>query len=165
MFETVDAAAVERELNARAAFEMMLSAVLKTAILSGAVSFASGLVVSVADGFLVSSLAALSVHALGLAVLVFFGGFIGAIVAGVPLFLFLEREGIRRGSPYVAAAVLVNLLIFVILTGGPPAFADPAGFLYLLPGAAAAVLFLRAVAPIWRRPAPEPGPDNVIRLH
>lgn len=159
-----EADAFERELNARAAFELMLGAALKAALLSGAASLIVGLVAAVADGFLVSSLGSVAIDAAGLACVVFFGGFIGAIVAGVPLFLFLERARIRRPTPYVVAAFLVNVAIYVVLTGGLPDLGAPAGLLYLLPGVAAALIFLRDIRPMWRMP-PLAASGNVVRLH
>lgn len=158
-------AALQRELSVRAAFERMISASLRGAALTGAVSLALGLGAAALDGAGLTRLMSVAIGSLSLACIVFFGGFMGAIIIGVPLTLALEGAGVRRGPPYILAALLVNAVLFVGLTGAPPDFRNLEDFLYLAPGPLIAFLYLRDIAPIWRRSATQRARAEVIRLH
>ena len=160
-----EVAALQRELSVRATFERMIVASLKGAVVSGAVSLCIGLGAAVLDGAGLTRLMSVAIGSLSLACVVFFGGFIGAIVIGVPLTLALESAGVRKAPPYFLSAMLVNAVLFVALTGAPPDFGRPMEFLYLLPGPLVAFLYLTDVAPIWRRSAAQSAGTNVIRLH
>lgn len=158
----------ERELSARFAFETMLAATLLTATAAMPVSFVLGLAAAVLDGAALSRLVVMAVDALSLGFVIFLGGFVGAVVFGVPVFLVLERLKRRTGAHYVLAGILVNAIAFVILVGRAPLLQNPAEFLYLLPGGVIALLFLRRMAPVWRATETDPAPPEssaVVRLH
>ncbi|MBY0420708.1 MAG: hypothetical protein K2Q06_00290 [Parvularculaceae bacterium] len=160
-----EVAALQRELSARAAFERMILASLKGAALCGVVSLALGLAFAAAGGAGLTSLMSVAVGSLNLACVVFFGGFFGAIVVGVPLALLLERAQVRTWPPYLFSALFVNAFIYVVLTGAPPDLRTPTELLFLLPGPLVAFLYLRDVSQVWRRRPAPPAGTNVVRLH
>lgn len=158
----------ERELSARFAFETMLSATLVTAAAAIPVSFVLGLAAAVRDGVALSRLGMIALDALSLGFVIFLGGFVGAVVFGVPFFLVLERLKRRTGAHYVLAGILVNAIAFVILVGRAPLLQNPFEYLYLLPGGVIALLFLRRIGPVWRATKTDlapPEPGVVVRLH
>lgn len=141
---------LERELNARVAFEAMLAATLTTAAAAVPVYFCVALVAALMEGAGLARLASICVGALSLGLSVFLGGFVGALALGVPLFLLLEKLKLRRGLHYVLGGVFGNTLVFSLLAGRPPSVLLPNDIAYLIPGAAIALIFLRRIAPMWR---------------
>lgn len=158
----------ERELNARAAFEAMLTATLIVAIASMPIQFVVAVISAAFDGAALARLPAIAIAALSLGFAIFLGGFIAALAIGVPLFMTLERMKLRKRIHYVMGGVLANAIVYAVLAGGPPSLRSPGEFLYLLPGAAIALLFVRKVGPLWRMAQAAPpasGGGTVIRLH
>lgn len=156
----------ERELNARFAFEAMVGAALIAAFAYLVIYFAFGTIGAVFEGKAIARLPAVAVGALALGLSVFLGGFVGALAVGVPLFVILEKLKLRRAAHYVLGGVLANAVIFVLLIGRTPIWSEPREVLFLTPGAAIALLFLRRIAPIWKvRQMRGESASNVIRLH
>jgi hypothetical protein len=156
----------ERQLNARFAFEAMVGAALVAAIAYVAVYFVFEVLGAVVDGAAIARLPAAAVGALTLGLTVFLGGFVGALVFGVPLFVILEKLKLRRSAHYVLGGVLANAVIFVLLIGRTPMWSELREVLFLTPGAAVAVLFLRRIAPLWKaRPLRGEADTNIVRLH
>lgn len=158
----------ERELNARAAFEAMLTATLTVAIAAMPIQFVIGVIAALFDGAALTRLPAIAIGALSLGFAIFLGGFVAALAIGVPLFMALERMKLRRRIHYVLGGVLANAIVYLVLAGEPPSLRSPVEFLYLLPGAAIALLFVRKVGPLWRMAQAAPpasGGGTVVRLH
>lgn len=161
---TDDTEALAREISGRQAFECMLSASLRAAVVAAGLLVLGDGVAAVVAGSLGTRWITLAVGGVTAAFAVFLGGFAGTVVVMMPLFRALEQAKIRSPFPYAAAALALNAVTYCALTGGAPDFSTFDSILCVAPGGIAAFFFSRDMAVRWRREAPA-APTNVIRLH
>jgi hypothetical protein len=157
------------EIRANIAFEHMLVAMLTAAAASGGASLFLDLGSALFGGrFGFGPLFSSLWHAISFACIAFLVGFLAIVVAGLPLFLALERIKLRKVWPYVVAAIVIELIVAGVFAGGVPMLADFARggrWLFFLPGVLAAILFGRSIKPLWRAAERAETAPAVYRIH
>lgn len=141
------------QVRANIAFEHMLVAALTASVACGALKLFAGLVSYALHGWSLGGLFSAAYGAFAFACMSFLVGFFAAVVAGLPLFLALERAKLRKTWPYVVAAFFIECVTALIAAGGALTFDDLLAngrWMIFLPGVAAAVLFGRRMRPLWR---------------
>jgi hypothetical protein len=140
---------IVHSIRANIVFEMMIVSVLTVAVAAGAIHFAINIAQRAAAGLLsFAGLANDLIAAVSYAVLFFLAGFAAGLVAGVPLFRFLERAKFRKIWPFVLGAAAIGVVI-LSAAGAAPSFDSPWRIAHLAPGVAAAWLFGRKLRPLW----------------
>jgi len=143
-----------RQIRAHIAFEHMLFAVLIGAAASSVGAFfLTNISAALGHGWGLGALIESLVDALWTLFLVFLIGFSGSLVIGGPLFLFLERIEMRRGWPFFAAALAVEFVTLILLTGRIPDLGSLSTLAAFVPGVIIVAIFWRRVGPQWRAAA------------
>lgn len=145
---------VYSQIRANLAFEHMLVAMVIAAAASGAADLVYKLAEAlIAGAFGLGALFFALWRGFAFACVSFLIGFFAIVVAGLPLFMALERIKLRKAWPYVAAAIVIELIVAGVFAGGVPMLADymkGGRWLFFLPGVLAAFLFGRSIRPLWR---------------
>lgn len=148
-----DPAQVFSQVRANIAFEHMVAAVLIAASVSGAaLLLLNGFFLIAKGAGSLPGLFSIAMDAIYFTFLAFLIGFFASVLAGLPLFMGLERMKLRKAWPYVAVAVLIEYAVYSIQHGNVLMVDDlsfPAGIVLFLPGVLAALLFGRRMKPLW----------------
>ncbi len=155
------------EIRANVVFEKMIVSVLTVAGAAAAAHFLIGFALRAAAGAVsFAGLGTLFLNAILFAAFFFLAGFAASVAVGIPMFRALEKAKLRKAWPYCLAAFAVSFLI-LIAAGAPPSFEAPHRILFLLPGLAAALLFVRRMRPFWEAAARAEKEQQaaIIRLH
>lgn len=158
---------VVASIKANIVFEKMIVSVLTVTGLAGAVHALIGVGAAIFGSTIdAGAIGAALFGAATFALLFFFAAFGAAVAVGVPLYLRLEKAGLRKAWPYALAAAAFGLALLAAL-GAAPGFEAPWRALYLVPGVAAAILFARKMRPFWQAAerAETASPPAVVRLH
>lgn len=157
--------AVVASIRANIVFEKMIVSVLTVAGLAGAAHLLIGLGGRLVSGaFSPMGVMNALIASASFFALFFLAGFATAAAIGIPLYRALEKAKVRKGWPYFLVGFLVSLGVLTIL-GAAPSAASPARALYLLPGLAAAFLFVRRMRPLWSAAERAETSPAVLKLH
>jgi len=141
------------QIRVNIAFEKMVTSVLTGAALGGALTLLLELIGVVLSGFSFGGLLVAVLNTVLASFLIFLVGFFASVAIGAPLFISLEKNKRRNVWPYLAAAIAVAIVSFVLSVGGLPAAADfNLGIVarIFVPAIFVALMFARMMAPVWR---------------
>lgn len=131
-----------RHARLQGEFELMLWAVVQTALVSGLVRLVISIAEAVGRDFSAGGMAFAIGASFGLAAIVFLAGFIAVAVAGAPLAGYLDREEIQAHWPFYALGAIAAAAAAALL-GVFATFERPERLAYVAPGLLAAHLYAR----------------------
>lgn len=162
--QTVDDRVIA-SIRANIVFEKMIVSVLAVAGVAGVAHLAISVGVLVARGAMALGAGASAViGAAAFAFYFFLAGFAASLAIGIPLFMALEKQKLRKVWPYVLAALVITIVILGA-AGAAPSFEAPWRALFCVPSVAAAMLFGRKMRPLWRAAERAESSPAIVRLH